>query len=180
MAKVDTKLSNVTPPDLAPLDELLRIRELERFVTRELELLDGRQFEAWSDLFTDDGVYWAPSRVDQEDSQTELSLIYDDRELREMRFLRLRHPRVHAQIPHHRTTHLVGNFVIDEIDEESGQIGFHCHFIMNDYRPDWDQRQFSGRYDYRVVRDASSFKIKFKKATVINCDAMHFPISIPF
>ena len=47
-------------------------------------------------------------------------------------------------------------------------------------RPDWDQRQFSGRYDYRVVRDASSFKIKFKKATVINCDAMHFPISIPF
>lgn len=164
---------------LSPSDELLLARELERFVTFELSLLDEREFEAWCDLFTADGIYWAPSRVEQEDPLGEVSLLYDDHEIREMRFRRLRHPRVHAQVPFSRTSHLIGNLAIDRINEESGEIAFHCRFVVHDYRPEWQQREFAGRYDYRLVRDGSSLKIKLKKATVINCDAMHFPISIP-
>ncbi len=160
--------------------ELLLIRELEHFVASELELLDGREFEAWSDLFTKDGIYWAPSRVEQENPEMELSLLYDDHDIRDMRFMRLRHPRVHAQLPFSRTTHVVGNFLVDAIDEASGEIAFRCRFVMHDYRPNFEQRAFSGRYDYRIVREGTSFRIKHKKATVINCEAMHFPISIPF
>ncbi len=167
-------------PLLDPMEELLLVRELERFVANELELLDTRQFEQWSELFTDDGIYWAPSRVEQENAADEVSLLYDNRDLREMRFRRLRHPRVHAQVPHSRTTHVVGNFLIDEIDKSSGELTFHCRFVMHDYRPEMEQRAFSGRYDYRLLRHGSSFRIKHKKALIINCDAMHFPVSIPF
>ena len=153
--------------------------EMEKFVSAELSLLDDREFEAWADLFTEDGIYWAPSRIDQTDPLSEVSLIYDDHEIREMRFRRLRHPRVHAQVPFSRTSHLTGNLVIDKVDESAGEIAFHCRFIMHDYRPDWPQRDFAGRYDYRLVRRDGALRIKYKKATVINCDAMHFPVSIP-
>jgi 3-phenylpropionate/cinnamic acid dioxygenase small subunit len=164
---------------IEPAKELLLARQVERFVARELELLDSREFEAWAALFTDDGIYWAPSRVDQTDPKNELSLLYDDKAIREMRFLRLRHPRVHAQVPHSRTTHVVGNFVIDDLDEAAGSVAFHCSFISHEYRPEFEQRSFAGRYDYRLVEFDAAPRIRFKKATIINCDAMHFPISIP-
>lgn len=153
--------------------------EMEKFVSAELSLLDDREFEAWADLFTADGIYWAPSRIEQTDPLAEVSLLYDDHEIREMRFRRLRHPRVHAQVPFSRTSHLIGNLVIDAVDEKAGEIAFHCRFIMHDYRPEWPQREFAGRYDYRLVRQGGELRIKYKKATVINCDAMHFPVSIP-
>ena len=161
------------------LDEMLLMRELERFVTAELELLDGREFEAWRDLFTEDGHYWVPSRVDQESPDDELSLFYDDREIMDLRIRRLRHPRVHAQIPHTRTSHVVGNFALTSADHENGAYAFRCRFVVHEYRPETTQRAFSGRYDYTVVRAGASFKIRAKKATVINCDDVHFPISIP-
>jgi ethylbenzene dioxygenase beta subunit len=179
MADLNTQPRAADARALDPTEELLLARELERFVALELDLLDGREFEAWCALFTADGIYWAPSRVDQVDPKAEVSLLYDDHEIREMRFLRLRHPRVHAQVPFSRTSHVTGNFVIDEANDDKGEILFHCRFVMHDYRPEWPQREFAGRYDYRLVREGSSLKIKFKKATVINCDAMHFPISIP-
>ena len=175
-----------------PLEELLLIRELERFVALELELLDGRNFEAWSDLFTPDGIYWAPSAIDQANPIDEVSLLFDDREIRRVRFARLRHPRVHAQLPHSRTTHVVGNFLLGRADSndtskrystgmsDTDSIDFRCRFVMHDFRPGFEQRAFSGAYEYIVVREDGSFAIMHKKVTLINCDAMHFPISIPF
>jgi hypothetical protein len=75
---------------------------------------------------------------------------------------------------------VVGNFLLERVDSTGDEIEFHCRFVMHDYRPSFEQRAFSGRYDYVVIRDGASFLIKQKKATIINCDAMHFPISIPF
>ncbi|HUC62414.1 MAG TPA: aromatic-ring-hydroxylating dioxygenase subunit beta [Alphaproteobacteria bacterium] len=179
MTSALTQSGAPSAPALAPADELLLVRELERFVIHELELLDTRDFEAWNALFAPDGVYWAPSRVDQVDPIGELSLFYDDREIRDMRFARLRHPRAHSQIPFTRTSHLVGNFVIDSVDAKTGSYAFHCRFVTYDFRPELPQREFAGRYDYRLVRDGGTFKIKFKKAVAINCDATHLPISVP-
>ena len=45
------------PPDLA---RLLLQREIEEFLYQEAELLDGRHYEAWLDLFTEDVHYWMP------------------------------------------------------------------------------------------------------------------------
>jgi benzoate/toluate 1,2-dioxygenase beta subunit len=179
MSSVHNETSAPVAPTLAPANELLLVREIERFVTHELELLDERKFEEWCDLFTPDGIYWAPSRADQDDPVGELSLFYDDRDIREMRFARLRHPRAHSQIPFTRTSHLTANFVLDAVDTEAGTYAFHCRFVTYDFRPEFPQREFAGRYDYRLVRDGGSFKIKSKKAVALNCDATHMPISIP-
>ncbi len=76
---------------------------IEDFLIREVRLLDERHFEEWRDLFDEDGYYWVPLRPDQSDPASEASLFYDDRQMMRTRFERLRHPRIHAQTPPHRT-----------------------------------------------------------------------------
>ncbi len=167
-------------PGDAALDELLVTREVERFLIREAGLLDDRRFEDWIALFAEDGTYWAPARIDQDDPWEHVSLFFDDRELMTTRLARLRHPRVHAQIPPSRTSHAIGNVLVEPPDPEARSYAVSARFVMLDYRPGHGQRSFGGRYDYRLVRAGASFLIASKKATLLNCDAVHEAISIPF
>ena len=162
------------------LAELLVAREVERFLIHEVGLLDDRRFEEWMDLFTEDGTYWAPARIDQDDPWEHVSLFFDDRELMTTRLARLRHPRVYAQIPHSRTSHTIGNIVVEPPHPGAAAYDVGARFVMLDYRPGHGQRSFGGRYDYRLVREGESFLIAAKKATLLNCDAVHEAISIPF
>ena len=52
---------------------------VERFLYLEARLLDEQHFEQWRDLFTEDGVYWMPSRHDQTSADEVVSVFYDDR-----------------------------------------------------------------------------------------------------
>ena len=164
----------------AALAELLVAREVERFLIHEVGLLDDRRFEDWIELFAEDGIYWAPAKVDQDDPWEHVSLFFDDRELMTTRLARLRHPRVYAQIPHSRTSHTIGNVTVEPPDPDADAYEASARFVMLDYRPGRGQRSFGGRYEYRLVREGESFLIASKKATLLNCDAVHEAISIPF
>jgi 3-phenylpropionate/cinnamic acid dioxygenase small subunit len=48
--------------DAAPLARLLLQREIEEFLYTEADLLDGRRFDEWLALFTEDVRYWMPMR----------------------------------------------------------------------------------------------------------------------
>src|SRR5271154_1286849 len=50
------------------------LTEIEPFLYREARLLDERRFEAWRDLFTEDGIYWAPTQHDQASPDEAVSL----------------------------------------------------------------------------------------------------------
>lgn len=157
------------------------VREIEAFLFFEVGLLDDRLFEEWVALFTDEGFYWAPASPDQESPLESVSLFYDDVEMLKTRFARLRHPRVHSQIPPSRTSHMVSNVVIDSRDKKPGVFDVSARFQLLEYRPAHAQRVFGGRYDYTLVRSAGGdFRIAAKKATIINCDDVHLPIAIPF
>ena len=162
------------------LAELLLVREVEAFLIAELAALDERRFDDWARLFTEDGSYWAPARPDQDDPWEHVSLFFDDREMMATRFARLAHPRVHAQIPPSRTSHMIGNVTVAPPDPEAAAYRAAARFVMLDYRPGHDQRVFGGRYDYRLVRADGSFRIAAKKATLLNCDAVHEAFSLPF
>ena len=144
-------------------------RAATEFVHHELRLLDGRRFEAWIDLFTEDGYYWSPVKPDQLNPQSHVSLFFDDKKTMATRLNRLRHPRIHLQTPPSRTVHLVSNFQ-HKID------GRHtvtmCNFIMLEYRQTKGQRVYAGTYEYHLAPEAAgaSYKIKMKKATLVNSD----------
>ena len=153
--------------------------EVERFLLHEARLLDDRRFEEWVDLFTEDGYYWAPAKHEQENPDDEVSIFFDDRQIMEARFRRLRHPRVHVQTPPSRTCHFVTNILVDEADETSGIYRISSCFLMLEHRKE-RQRVFGGRCEHRLIRHNDTFQIAIKKPTLVNCDAVFDALAIPF
>jgi benzoate/toluate 1,2-dioxygenase beta subunit len=158
--------------------------EVERFITFEVGLLDDRKFEEWMALFDDDGRYWAPTTIGQDSPLDQVSIFFDDKTLMTQRITRLRHERIHSQSPHSRTLHMVSNIKI--VPERSPDNGVYAqaNFLMVEFRPsvpEGVQRVFAGVYDYdlRRVPDAA-FKVRNKKATLINCDSTFSPLSLYF
>ncbi len=159
------------------------LRDIEAFVINESRLLDERRFEEWMQVFSPDGYYWAPARLEQPDPWSEVSLIFDDREIMANRIQRLRHPKVYAQIPHSRAVRQVSNIGIDAIDADSGEITVRSVFFMFEHRPTLPepmQRIFAGHFFHRLRPEADSFKMLWKKVILANCDVALDPIFLYF
>jgi 3-phenylpropionate/cinnamic acid dioxygenase small subunit len=151
---------------------------LEEFVLHEARLLDERRFREWMGLFADDGTYWVPAVPDQKNPFDEASLFYDDRDLMNTRIDRLEHPRIHVQTPPSRTAHLVGNTLVEAVDEAKGEYVVGSTVIMVEYR-DEQQRVFAGRQHHRLRREGPSFRIVQKRVDLINCDSAFEAMAVP-
>ncbi|WP_066636367.1 aromatic-ring-hydroxylating dioxygenase subunit beta [Bordetella sp. H567] len=162
---------------------LLDSKAVESFLIHEARLLDDRKFEDWMALFDDEGFYWAPSVVGQQSPLTEVSIFFDNRELMAQRITRLRHERVHSQIPHSRTMHMVSNVVASDIPGDAGEISVTSKFLVLEYRPsvpEGVQRMFGGEYQHILKETDGSFRILGKKAMLINCDSAFGPLAVYF
>ncbi|MEE2970473.1 MAG: aromatic-ring-hydroxylating dioxygenase subunit beta [Pseudomonadota bacterium] len=162
---------------MSKLDDLILIRAVEEFLFFEARLLDGREFQAWAELFADDGIYWVPMREGQEDPLTEHSIFYDDKDLLDVRVRRLLHPDTLAQIPASRTRHVVGNVVLDETDGD--EIHARSNLVMFEYRRD-EQRVFGAEVQHRLHRVEDGFEIVLRRVDLVNCEAVHGYMSVPF
>jgi 3-phenylpropionate/cinnamic acid dioxygenase small subunit len=150
----------------------------EQFLIHEARLLDERRFRDWMELFTEDGTYWVPAVPDQESPFDQASLFYDDRDLMRTRVERLEHPRIHVQTPPSRTAHLIGNTLIEQVDEAKGEYVVGSTVIMVEYRDD-QQRVFAGRQHHRLRRDGAGFRIVQKRVDLINCDSAFEAMAVP-
>ena len=162
---------------LAAMGGIDRAR-LEEFVIHEARLLDERRFREWMELFADDGTYWVPAVPDQKNPFDEASLFYDDRDLMKTRIDRLEHPRIHVQTPPSRTAHLIGNTLIEAVDEAKGEYLVGSTVIMVEYREE-QQRVFAGRQQHRLRREGPSFRIVQKRVDLINCDSAFEAMAVP-
>jgi len=162
------------PAGVAAIDCAL----LQNFIAQEARLLDERRFRDWMALFAEDGTYWVPAVPDQQSPFDQASLFYDDRDLMRTRIERLEHPRIHVQTPPSRTAHLVGNVLIEAVDEGKGELVVGSMVIMVEYR-DEQQRVFAGRQHHRLRRDGASFRIVHKRVDLINCDSAFEAIAVP-
>ena len=154
--------------------------EIEQFLFQEARLLDEARFEEWMSLFTEDGIYWAPSSPTQVDPHTCVSLIYDDHEIMAQRIQRLRHPRAYAQIPASRALRQVTNVTVTESDSE---YLVRSTLFMYEYRatlPEPTQRIFAADVHHRLKKGDAQLQISFKKVVLVNCDATFTPIFLYF
>ena len=154
-----------------------RLRELEKFLFREAQLLDERRWEEWLELFTVDGYYWVPLVPEQIDAQNHISLYYEDAMLRQMRVRRLRHPRAFSQEKPTRTSHVVGNVALDSESPESAEIVVRSSFHMLQFHKE-QQTLFGGMYSHTLVPHESGWKIKLKRVDLINCDGVHEALQV--
>ena len=156
---------------------------LEAFLLHEANLLDERRFAEWIDLFSEDGYYWAPSRVGQESPLDEVSLFYDDRAAMLTRLRRFNHPSLHSQTPIPLSTRVVSNFVIEDVNEPSQVCTVRSKFMMFEYHPgipDGEERVFGGTYTHQVTWRDGRFRLLWKKAVLANADARFGPLFVYF
>lgn len=160
-----------------PIERLVLVREVEEFLFLEARLLDERRFDDWMALFTDDGVYWVPASPGQQSPFDELSIYYEDRTLMDVRIRRLQNPATHAQIPPSRTRHLVANVVVADAGDDG--LEARSKLVMFEYR---DERQivFAADCRHMLRRHGAGFQIASKRVDLVDCDAAHGIMSVPF
>ena len=161
------------------LDRLLLIREIEEFLYHEADLLDQRRFEEWMALFTEDGFYWVPARPGQQSAIEEASIFYEDRQMMAVRIRRLSHPQNFSQLPPSRTRHLISNVVLERIDDAANELHVRSSLVMFESH-DNDQNAYAADCNHRLRRADGSFQIALKRVDLVNCDAVHGYMSVPF
>jgi 3-phenylpropionate/cinnamic acid dioxygenase small subunit len=157
--------SIVKPAAPAATDTL---REIEQFLYRQSELLDGKLWQDYIDLFTDDGVYWMPVTPDQTEWEGSPSIFAEDKYMMEVRMGRVMHPTAWSQVPMWGTSHVIGNVVI-----ESGSASewiVRSRFHMMELRRD-TVRHFGGTYRHTLVREDGQLRIKLQRVDMFNSQA---------
>ena len=146
--------------------------EIEDFLYAEADLLDRWQLQEWLALFTADGRYLVPSGDLPDDALPESSLFYiaDDHVLLSERVKRLYKRNAHAEWPHSKTRHFIGNIRIAPTDE-SGEIIVRCAFMTHRYRAG-DTSSFVGSTTYRIVRTPEGLRIREKRCK-LDFDNLH-------
>jgi len=165
----------VSLPD-APADSL-SAAACEQFLVHEARLLDEGRFDEWLALFTADAWYWVPSEPNQANPRDTVSLIYDDRRLLETRVRRLASPRIYSQEPRSRTSRIIANVTIEEAAADACTV--RSKFQLLEYRRE-SQRLFGGTCVHRLVRGGSGIQIAWKRVDLVNCDASHEGLVVPF
>ena len=146
-------------------------REVEQLLYRQSELLDGKQWAAYVDLFTEDGVYWAPSLPEHEHWEGKPAIFIEDKDLMTVRMKRVMHPNAWSQQAEWATNHVVSNITIEGLDK-TGCLNVRSRFHMMELRRD-DIRHFGGTYRHSLRRTKDGLRIKLQRVDLFNAQASY-------
>jgi len=156
----------IARPAKLPTPELQR--EIEQLLYHQSELLDGKRWQDYIDLFADDGVYWMPVSPEQTEWEGSPSIFAEDKYLMEVRMGRVTHPTAWSQAPMWGTSHVVGNVVIEAAAR--GEWLVRSRFHMMELRRD-TVRHFGGTYRHTLVRQRGQLRIKLQRVDMFNAQA---------
>ncbi len=144
-------------------------QEVAQFLYTQAELLDGKHWQAFIDLFAADGVYWMPARPEQTDWDGTPSVFAEDKLIMEIRKGRVTHPNAWSQAPLWETNHIVSHVCIESCDSET--IVVRSRFHMMELRRD-NVRHFGGRYRHTLKRQADGgLRIALQRVDLFNVQA---------
>jgi benzoate/toluate 1,2-dioxygenase beta subunit len=160
-------------------EKSLNVLECEQFLVHEARLLDEARFDEWLSLFTPDAWYWVPAQPGQASARDTVSLMYDDRRLLETRVRRLASPRIYSQEPRSRTSRIIANVTLEEASPDGDACTVRSKFQLLEYRREV-QRIFGGTCFHRLLRTDNGIQIAWKRVDLVNCDAPHEGLVVPF
>jgi len=143
-------------------------QRVEQFLFYQSELLDQKQWGAYIELFSPDGVYWMPVTPEQTEWLDSPSIFAEDRRMMEIRMGRVQHPNAWSQAPQWGTSHVVGNVVIESAEES--RVVVRSRFQMMELRRD-QLRHFAGTYRHTLLCTDGDFKIALQRVDLLNGQA---------
>jgi 3-phenylpropionate/cinnamic acid dioxygenase small subunit len=138
---------------------------VEQFLYHQAELLDGKHWREYVDLFADDGHYWMPVTPEQTEWLDSPSIFAEDKSLMAIRIGRVTHPNAWSQAPMWGTSHLVGNTVIEFASD--AEVIVRSRFQMMELRRD-AVRHFAGTYRHTLLRQGDGFVIRLQRVDLLN------------
>ena len=144
---------------------------IEQFLFRQAELLDGKQWKAWIDLFADDGIYWMPPDASYKTWDGQPAIFAEDKNLMTVRMNRVLHPDAWSQRPLWETNHVVSNVSIQKVSKK-GDVTVKSRFHMMELRRD-DVRHFAGSYLHDLVKTKTGYRIKLQRVDMTNAQAAY-------
>lgn len=156
-----TAQKKLKAPDLATV---------EAFLYREADYLDAADLDAWFELYTDDATYWMPVSPEQRSPETEISIVYDDRLLMEIRRRNFGDEWAASMEYPVRCSHLIGNvrFAADGGPADGWRVRSNFQAVIY-YRG--RSTLYAGRYTHDLVGSADNLKIRHKRVDLLNCDS---------
>jgi 3-phenylpropionate/cinnamic acid dioxygenase small subunit len=143
--------------------------EVEQLLYLQAELLDGKHWQGWMDLFDEQGVYWMPVTPDQTEWEGSPSIFAEDKLMMEIRKGRVSHPNAWSQVPMWETNHVVSHVVIESAGAD--EVRVRSRFHMMELRRD-TVRHFGGRYQHTLVRAADgALRIRLQRVDLFNSQA---------
>ena len=143
-------------------------QRVEQFLYYQSELLDQKQWGGYIDLFSPEGVYWMPVTLEQTEWLDSPSIFAEDRRMMAIRMGRVQHPNAWSQAPQWGTSHVVGNVVIESIEES--RVVVRSRFQMTELRRD-QLRHFAGTYRHTLLCADEDFKIALQRVDLLNGQA---------
>jgi hypothetical protein len=74
-------------------------QRVEQLLFHQSELLDGKHWGGYIDLFEDDGIYWMPVTPEQTEWLDSPSIFAEDKRMMQIRMGRVTHPNAWSQAP---------------------------------------------------------------------------------
>jgi len=145
--------------------------DVEQFLYKQAEYLDTKQWQKWIDLFTPDGIYWMPPDVSYKTWDGQPAIFAEDKNLMNVRKLRVLHPDAWSQRPLWGTNHIVSNVQIKRTNK-NGDLEAISRFHMMELRRD-DVRHFAGSYFHRLKKVKGKYKIKLQRVDMTNAQAAY-------
>ena len=142
---------------------------VQHFLYRQAEILDGRSWDEWLEMFTGEGIYWMPASEGQTTGEDVPNIFYEDKFLMKTRIHRLMHPAAWSQRPRNRTSHVVSNVIVESENQDSGELMARSKFYVAEYRMD-AMRYFAGKYKHWLIRDGEGFKIRLQRVDLVNVE----------
>jgi benzoate/toluate 1,2-dioxygenase subunit beta len=138
------------------------------FLFDEAALLDGHEYEAWLELWCDEGVYWIPAGGEQSDPERHVSIIYDNVRRLGMRVKQLQTGYRHAQLPQSRTQHYITN--VRAGADDSGTVYARSSYLIVETRFG-ELHHWPGRAEHELVPDdVGALRIRRKTVVFITTD----------
>ena len=144
--------------------------QVEQFLYRQAELLDGKQWQDWIDLFAPDGIYWMPPERSYKTWDGQPAIFAEDRNLMEVRMNRVLHPDAWSQRPLWETNHVVSNVQVSK--GKNGTLVVKSRFHMMELRRD-DVRHFAGSYEHHLKKTKKGYQIKLQRVDMANAQAAY-------
>jgi benzoate/toluate 1,2-dioxygenase beta subunit len=153
------------------------VAEVHELLSREVHLLDDRDYEGWLELFADDCLYWMPVDPLSEDGTLRLNVFYDDKAKMRDRIARLDSGNAYTEEPISLTARTFGAVRVEEADDSGLTARSNFHLVA--YRSG-EQRVLGGRYLHRLVRADGGLRISEKRVTLLGSDAPQRPMTFLF